>query len=417
MTNPFLSRKWTPLIPPLFLLCAIYVVLIAGDMSVGLLRQPLWQYMPYIICGLVVFFAAFFGPSRLLFVSLLWIVMTYFIQSALIGDKDPARAEVLIMLSSIYAFPFATLFYHIPERSVLSINALVNLLVVVSVGLAMFFMGGAAENSAGIFSSPLLLPVSSWFRISRLGAINMAVCVPFLLIRKKHESPMTGPILVVGLLFVVGALNYRSSLWEDEMKASAFLMFSSGGQVCLLWGVLESLWRNAYTDELTGLPGRRSLRNHLSAVSVPYAIALADIDRFKKINDKHGHDVGDQVLRFVASQLSKASAGSVYRYGGEEFVIVYERIEKDETRGAGDELRQAVSSREFILRGKDRPRKRPSSPRAKKEKNPRIKVTISIGVAHNDDPGIPPHEIMEKADKAMYGAKKAGRNRVNLIYS
>ncbi|MFW6151892.1 MAG: diguanylate cyclase domain-containing protein [Verrucomicrobiota bacterium] len=416
MTTSFLSRKWTALIPPLILLCAIHIFLIAGEMSLGWHRQPFWQYIPYIICGLVVIFAAFFGPSRLLFVSLLWIVIIYFIQPALIGDKDAARAEVLIILSSVYAAPFAALFYHIPERGFFSVNTLINALVVVSVGLVMFLLGaGASENAAGIAGSPLLLPVSSWFRISRLGALNMAVCIPFLLIRRKHESPMTGPIIVIGLFFVAGALNFRSSLWSDEVGTSAFLMFGSGAQICVLWGLLESLWRNAYTDELTGLPGRRSLRNHLSNVGLPYAVALADIDRFKKINDKHGHDVGDQALRFTASQLSRASAGTVYRYGGEEFVIVYEQIAKEEAAAAGEELRQAVASRQFVLRGRDRPRKKPSTRRPDRKNKPGIKITVSIGIAFNDDAEVPPYEIMQKADKAMYAAKKAGRNKAKAV--
>ncbi len=418
MTTSFLSRKWAALIPPLILLCAIHILLIAGEMSLGWLRQSLWQYIPYIICGLVVIFAAFFGPSRLLFISLLWIVIIYFIQSALIGDKDAARADILIVLSSVYAAPFAALFYHIPERGFFSINTLINALVVISVGVVMFLLGaGAAKNAAGIAGSPLLLPVSSWFRMSRLGALNMAVCIPFLLIRRKHESPMTGPIIVIGLFFVAGALNYRSSLWSDEVETSAFLIFGSGAQVCVLWGLLESLWRNAYTDELTGLPGRHSLRNHFSNVGIPYAIALADIDCFKKINDKHGHDVGDQALRFTASKLSKASAGTVYRYGGEEFVIVYEQIAKEEAAAAGEELRLAVASRQFALRGRDRPRKKPSTRRTNRKNKAGIKITVSIGIAYNDDPEVPPYEIMEKADKAMYAAKRAGRNRVNLIYS
>lgn len=80
----------------------------------------------------------------------------------------------------------------------------------------------------------------------------------------------------------------------------------------------------AYQDELTSLPGRRALKEYLLKLGSEYTIAMFDIDHFKKFNDTHGHDVGDQVLRMVASKLATVSGrGKSFRYGGEEFTLVF----------------------------------------------------------------------------------------------
>ena len=80
----------------------------------------------------------------------------------------------------------------------------------------------------------------------------------------------------------------------------------------------------AFRDELTGLPGRRALNEKLQRMGRIYTLAMADVDHFKVFNDTHGHDVGDQVLRMVAAQLRRVSGGGhAYRYGGEEFTLVF----------------------------------------------------------------------------------------------
>ncbi|MDP0971523.1 diguanylate cyclase, partial [Klebsiella pneumoniae] len=80
----------------------------------------------------------------------------------------------------------------------------------------------------------------------------------------------------------------------------------------------------AFRDELTGLPGRRALNERTQRLGRNYVLAITDVDHIKRFNDTHGHDVGDQVLRLVASKLSKVNGGGrAYRYGGEEFAVVF----------------------------------------------------------------------------------------------
>lgn len=88
--------------------------------------------------------------------------------------------------------------------------------------------------------------------------------------------------------------------------------------------VAHEAYQMAFRDELTGLPGRRALNERMQRLGRNYVIAMTDVDHFKKFNDTHGHDVGDQVLRLVASRLSKVTGGGrAYRYGGEEFALVF----------------------------------------------------------------------------------------------
>ena len=103
----------------------------------------------------------------------------------------------------------------------------------------------------------------------------------------------------------------------------AFEVFLAFGGVMLAVGVLQDAFRLAFRDELTGLPNRRALNERLLALGERYVIAMVDVDHFKQFNDRWGHDVGDQVLKMVAAHLERVGGGRGYRYGGEEFALVF----------------------------------------------------------------------------------------------
>lgn len=95
-------------------------------------------------------------------------------------------------------------------------------------------------------------------------------------------------------------------------------------QIMLILVVAHEAYQMAFRDELTGLPGRRALNERLQRLGRTYVIAMAGVDHFKRFHDTHGHDVGDQVLRLVASQLRQiGGGGKAYRYGGEELTLVF----------------------------------------------------------------------------------------------
>jgi diguanylate cyclase (GGDEF)-like protein len=172
----------------------------------------------------------------------------------------------------------------------------------------------------------------------------------------------------------------------------------------------------AYRDDLTGLPGRRALTQYLDGIAGTYTIAMVDVDHFKKFNDRHGHDVGDQVLRIVASCLARApGGGKAYRYGGEEFTLLYPGRTREEALPHLEKVRASIEGARFTLRSWKRPRKKPrGSPaaKAKSRKARTLSVTVSIGMADTTVSDATPESILKNADQALYRAKKRGRNRV-----
>jgi len=143
-----------------------------------------------------------------------------------------------------------------------------------------------------------------------------------------------------------------------------------------------------------------------------YVVAMADIDHFKKFNDTHGHDVGDQVLRMVAIQLSRVTGGGrAYRYGGEEFTILFPNKSVEEALPHLEKTRERIEAASFTLRGPDRPKKK-GKDSAKSGGGAVVRVTSSFGAAEKDRGLSDPMAVMKKADDALYRAKKAGRNCV-----
>jgi len=131
--------------------------------------------------------------------------------------------------------------------------------------------------------------------------------------------------------------------------------------------------------------------------------------------------VGDQVLRAVAARLGKAKGGGrAFRYGGEEFTIVFPGKGRDEAIPHLEALRAEIEESRFAVRRMGRPRKKPASPgkirkpfAKRKKKSPRrLSVTVSMGVADRTEKAATPEAVVKAADRALYRAKRAGRNRV-----
>jgi PleD family two-component response regulator len=188
----------------------------------------------------------------------------------------------------------------------------------------------------------------------------------------------------------------------------------------------------AFRDELTGLPGRRALEERLVALGPVYAIAMVDVDHFKKFNDTHGHDIGDQVLKLVGARLAELDGdGKAFRYGGEEFAVLFFDQTMKEALPHLETLRQNIESYRMAVRTDERRSdSRPGNDRRSAtgtSKNPRpgsdvrafrkpdqvLSVTVSIGVAERDEYLNSPPKVIRAADQALYRAKEQGRNRVS----
>jgi diguanylate cyclase (GGDEF)-like protein len=195
----------------------------------------------------------------------------------------------------------------------------------------------------------------------------------------------------------------------------AFTLFVAAGALLLAVAVLQDTFRMAFRDELTGLPSRRALNERLAGLGRHFTVAMVDVDHFKTLNDTHGHDVGDQVLKLVASRLARVGGGGeAYRFGGEEFTLLFP------DRGISDALPclEAVRTDIAEYRMEMRRSERTAPGRSPKGRRPTrapaaVSVTISIGVAESGARPGDPDAVVQAADKALYRAKDKGRNRVS----
>lgn len=245
-------------------------------------------------------------------------------------------------------------------------------------------------------------------------------------------TPLTQPallafgaafVLLAGGWFLAPSTTGRGYFWA---LLAAFLALTTRGPMAdrtvylataglgLLVTVIEASYRMAYQDGLTGLPGRRALNEALMRLGGggQYAVAMVDVDHFKRFNDTYGHDIGDQVLRMVAAKLATVSGGKAYRYGGEEFALLFPGKSVDDCLPELERLRQIVAEAKFTLRGRLRPRRKPTRQSGTLKERRQTSITVSIGAAATNQRYDRPELVTQAADRALYRAKEAGRNRV-----
>jgi diguanylate cyclase (GGDEF)-like protein len=192
--------------------------------------------------------------------------------------------------------------------------------------------------------------------------------------------------------------------------------FTSAAAAMLVVALLQESHQLAFRDELTGLPGRRALDERLRGLRGRYALAMVDVDHFKKFNDTHGHDVGDQVLKLVAGRLAQVGGGGIaYRYGGEEFSVLFPDADVPEAVPHLEAIRRAIESYRMAVRGEDRPKNPDDSNRLRVNKpvQKTLAVTVSIGVSSPGGKRRSPAQVLKAADEALYRAKQSGRNRLS----
>jgi diguanylate cyclase (GGDEF)-like protein len=160
--------------------------------------------------------------------------------------------------------------------------------------------------------------------------------------------------------------------------------------------------RLSITDSLTGLLNRRYLDERLKEEirrslrdGKPMSFLMVDIDNFKSYNDRFGHQAGDEVLKITAQALKFVLRGAdvAARYGGEEFCLLLPNTTLEEAKQIGERIREHIEDTDFPNQG----------------------ITVSIGVSTNSPLSITAQEIIESADKALYQAKRFGKNNVQLL--
>jgi diguanylate cyclase (GGDEF)-like protein len=259
----------------------------------------------------------------------------------------------------------------------------------------------------GLFDTPLITSATlEEFKLQQPALLAFSLT---LLLSGYRAMRLNNP-LHTAIFWAVALLFY--TLLQGYSAALTTALFSSA-LLILIVAVLEISYTMAFRDELTGLTGRRALNQALPKLGSRYTIAMLDIDHFKKFNDTYGHDVGDDVLQMVAAKMNRISGGGkVYRYGGEEFTVLFPGKGVEEAQPHLEKLREAIATSGFTVREKKRPGSKPETTRKGSDKQ--VQITISIGVAEREGDNRDPEAVIKAADTALYRAKKAGRNCVSL---
>ncbi len=234
---------------------------------------------------------------------------------------------------------------------------------------------------------------------SQMRTLEQTRALPILLVAEDSDRPR----VVRGLDLGVNDFIMRP-VERNEFAARVRTQIRRHRYAAELRQSVTNTLALAVTDELTGLYNRRYFDRHLSLMlekareqDRDMAVMLIDMDFFKAVNDNHGHDIGDAVLREFSQRLKRNIRGVdlACRFGGEEFVVLMPDTDYRQAQGVAERVRMAVAERGF-----DTPAGRA------------LAVTCSVGVALNEHDMDTPEMILKRADVALYRAKREGRNRV-----
>jgi len=375
--------------------------------------QPLIELFPYIALGAGVLLALRFNRSRVFF-SLLLILGLYLVLGLRPGVNEFTGRWLILAVSLLLPLNLLLLSFF-RERGIFTSHGSVRFaFLAMQVVLVWWLIKDANLNWLNWLET-------SWLGVAWLvglqhGISQTAWFVCMLVVAWQVVRLLRRPCLVESSVLATLTVAMLA-ITQNVNSTSSALLFGLAAVLLVITLVQES-YGMAYMDELTGLPGRRAMMATLMSLGNKYSIAMLDIDHFKKFNDTHGHDVGDQVLRMVAGKIGQVTGGGKpARYGGEEFSVIFPGKSITEVMAHLEVVRQRIEESPFTLRGQDRPKKVPKKgtkkvTKTRKPAEKQVSVTVSIGVAERGEDCTSPDTVMKAADKALYRAKSKGRNQV-----
>lgn len=361
--------------------------------------QPLVVLFPYLAVVIALFLGWRFNRSRVL-----WVIALLSLVERSLQLSPPFAQEYLLELAPLLVFLNLVLYCYWQERGLFTLHGLVRLMVLLlQTGAVTWLYLSRAGEVIGWLNRPLMNNETfTGGPFNHLTIVFLGLSLFALLLRfaKKPEA------LEAGFCWCLAAVMV--GFWRPD----DFTFWAGVAIFMLAVAIVESSFNMAFNDELTGLPARRAMNEFLLKVGRRYTLAVVDVDHFKKVNDTYGHDVGDQVLRMVAACLRRVSGGGrAYRFGGEEFVVIFPNKDLQRALPHIEALREAISQAGFVLRGRNRPKQKPAQNKRKKATEKVLQVTVSIGAAARDEKNASAGQLIKAADQALYRAKKGGRNR------
>jgi len=366
---------------------------------------PAFLYAPVFIFILPMIISLFFTNSTLFYSSLLSIFIYdfYFTNYLFCYSKEFLSAyEISFVL--IYFFSSAILAV-MSERGIADrkkvfffICCLCGIFYVRHLGPD--FDAALVLHKIKVFSYPKL---SSYFTVQEIyiGFISLFfICYAYL----KRKDKIKLIYCLSSLLLVLFIFKGNGSKIDVRFFfPKAYLGFIFLGFLYFMFSLVSG-YEKAYLDELTKVYGRRALNEEMNMLKNDYSLTMIDIDHFKKFNDTYGHEAGDIVLHSVAQSIQALSSGKVFRYGGEEFTIVFRHNKIKKIHGELEKIRKYIMKKKVTI-----------SAAKKSGKEKKVSVTISIGCsAFQPERHLTPKDVIKNADELLYKAKENGRNRVEI---
>ncbi len=411
MNSVVVRTLFSIFVPGGLIFSATALLLYTGWLNESL--SALVHIYPYAVAVAGILLGWRFNRSRLVFAILVLAladrVLLYFAGGTASGDIAVAGMERYVYSAVAFLLPLnLAALSSMKERGIATWRGLLRFSAILVQVLLVFLIWRYPELEVlsllgqifpkGRFLTPLPLSLPA---LVAFGAAFLFLAFRFIQSEGVIENGFFWALLSAFLALALGRVGPESTVY-----------FATAGFVLII-SVIETSHNMAFRDELTGLSGRRALDEALLKLGGNYSVAMVDIDFFKKFNDRYGHDVGDHVLRMVASKLTAVTGGGKsFRYGGEEFTILFPGKLVDDTISHLERLRKMVEQTRFVVRGRSRPRNKPEKPKKNRGSRRKVKITISIGVAERNERNATPEQVIQAADKALYRAKKAGRNKV-----
>ncbi|MBW8375350.1 GGDEF domain-containing protein [Stenotrophomonas sp.] len=400
----------------LFVLPAVLVAVgLWGATPAAEVGNPVHRLLPLVLAclgiGLALIYARVRAVCLMLAVALAFAllhgVVGTFLREGVISDHTP-----LIFHAVSWWLPLLFLVHGLwPERGRLRQDLLLRGVVSgTALGVFLLLAAQGPDGMQALLSDRHLawMP-SGWNALAQLPALLFMVATLALAVQAWHQPRPLHTALLTALLCLWWMLPrvFVSPALLPAVSCMALLLIVSA--------MLQEAFHMAFRDELTGLPGRRAFNECLQRVGPTYTIAMVDVDHFKRFNDTHGHDAGDDVLKLVAARLAGIGGGGrAFRYGGEEFALVFLDRPAPACVAAVEEIRATIEGVRMHLRDRAA-RSRDDAvgqlQRGRGGSGAVVQVTVSIGVA-DSRVADSPQGVIKAADQALYAAKDAGRNCV-----
>lgn len=413
-----ITRPW--LIATCLLITALLLLPTIGQLETH--YQTLLTYLPYGLSILVIILGQQFVQGRIAMAAVNLLIGYAIIQTQLQAPLEQEGIRAYFTLLSIFWPLNFFIIYWLPERKLISslggLLAVIISLQIASAYLLTHYLSDYSQLLSQYFSlQPFGQDSESFMSRWLLPTISSLVLLLASLVLFAHTLIKRDRSHCV--LFACMIITILICAWFDHAGISS--LFSSLIASALLITLLFNSHDLAFLDELTGLPGRRALMNELKHCGKHYCVVMADIDHFKQFNDTHGHDTGDDVLRIVAQELAKVrGGGKAFRYGGEEFTLLFKRKQAEEAEPFIDDIRQVIADYPLMIRDKQTRPNTQNKIQSKKRRNAtsntaqiQVQVTVSFGIAQRLAEQKP-EAVMKSADQALYRAKENGRNCIAL---